>query len=402
MRTVASTTGMKTHKPRPHPDAACSAAPSTSLPRQARQAPTPTSALARSPRMAAQRQTLRAAFGPAAEPAQWQGDASQRRLDEMPAAAVADKPQQDGLLAHEPWHVVPQTPGGARATAQRAGTAPREVLQRAPFVVHPKTFKQVDLGDAGLSLDDVAALYEATPYHMQDQYAQEFRQAMMARGGVPKRFPELRHALAADAKADAKAGSVAESAGRKIIAATNALKAGGGSSTDQETKPLVTDAKRDERVGASAAKDLATTAIGSAVSIATGGISGKVQSAVSVLASGAKIVQINDILARAESQYRETKNSSQSEPLTQLIPALKAVATSKWLETLGKGVGAVVPGAGSVASAAAKSPEDLQTIAILAGDKKNALAIEAAKVLGLGAMGDAKTTYGSTASAHQP
>lgn len=324
---------MKTSQPRLRP--APTTAPHTDGSRQAQQPSQADAAMASSPRMTAQRRAIRAAFGP----------------------AVAD-------------------------------LAPRGVLQREPFVVDPLTSAEVDLGDAKLTLEQISALYDRMPYQMQDRYARRFRQAMKARRGAPGQFPELQDAP----KADAKAESVTGSAGRKIIAATNALKAGGGSSTADETKPLVYDAKRDERVGASAAKDVATTAIGSAVSIATGGVSGKVQSVGSVLASGAKIAQIDDILTRAKSAYANTHNQSQSASLPQLIGALGAVMKSQWFETLGKGVGVVVPGAGSVAAAAAKSPEDLQTIATLAAEG-NALAIEAAQVLGLKAMGDAKTTY---------
>lgn len=64
---------MKTSQPRTQPDQAHSAAPSNS---QRRQAPAqqPATVIASSPRMAGQRQGIRAAFGPAAAPAQLQGD----------------------------------------------------------------------------------------------------------------------------------------------------------------------------------------------------------------------------------------------------------------------------------------------------------------------------------------
>jgi len=64
---------MKTSQPSNQPDQAHSAAPSSRPHRQARE-PSPAGGIADSPRMAEQRQGIRAAFGPAAAPAQLQGD----------------------------------------------------------------------------------------------------------------------------------------------------------------------------------------------------------------------------------------------------------------------------------------------------------------------------------------
>lgn len=65
---------MKTTRPGIQPDQVHSAAPSGSPHRQARESSSAT-VIANSPRMAEQRQGIRAAFGPAAAPAQRQGDA---------------------------------------------------------------------------------------------------------------------------------------------------------------------------------------------------------------------------------------------------------------------------------------------------------------------------------------
>jgi len=59
-------TTMKTPQPHPEADQTHSAAPSISKPRQAQQASPDADAIAHSPRMTAQRQAIRATFGPAA------------------------------------------------------------------------------------------------------------------------------------------------------------------------------------------------------------------------------------------------------------------------------------------------------------------------------------------------
>lgn len=171
---------MKAPQPHTHPDQASA---TTAAASHSSHAPGPspaTMALAHSPRMTAQRHAIREAFGPAAAPAQLQGDAEQQLLGEVPATAAAaqraeagedvpnltgmpsrlksgiealsgmdmsdvrvhrnsDKPAQlnalayaqgndihlgpgqDRHLGHEAWHVVQQRQGRVTTTMQMAG-----------------------------------------------------------------------------------------------------------------------------------------------------------------------------------------------------------------------------------------------------------------------------------------
>lgn len=80
---------MKTPQPCPQTDQSRSHASITKPPDRAQQASPPATAIARSPRMTAQRQALRAAFGDNAASAQLQADADQQLLDEVPVPATA-------------------------------------------------------------------------------------------------------------------------------------------------------------------------------------------------------------------------------------------------------------------------------------------------------------------------
>jgi hypothetical protein len=143
---------------RTQPDQAHATTPAAGHPSHAQGASPATLAIAHSPRMAAQRQAMRAAFGPAAMP-QLQGDGEDApNLTGMPhplksgiealsgmdmsdvrvhrnsskpaqlsALAYAQGndihlgPGQDGHLGHEAWHVVQQRQGRVQATMQMAG-----------------------------------------------------------------------------------------------------------------------------------------------------------------------------------------------------------------------------------------------------------------------------------------
>jgi len=171
---------MKTPQTHAQPDQAHSTTPAASHPSHAQGLSPATIAIAHSPRMAAQRQAMRAAFGSAAAVPQLQGDEAQQMVEEVAAPAGAteraatgedapnltgmpnqlksgieamsgidmsavrvhrnsDKPAQLSALAyaqgndihlgpgqerhlgHEAWHVVQQRQGRVKATMQMAG-----------------------------------------------------------------------------------------------------------------------------------------------------------------------------------------------------------------------------------------------------------------------------------------
>jgi hypothetical protein len=315
-------------------------------------------------------------------------------------------PGQEQHLPHEAWHVVQQAQGRAKPTLQMKGAAinddatlereadtigrqaaamplqenvtsgsdtvpdKQKELRRArlnsPAVQRKFTYDKVlysgqNIGKLpqldihgvfppifimlALSDRDFGDLTKVTP----DEIAEKL--AILASdeksgGGKRKEIEDEIKKLKEKAKVPQSKDSkgIVGSAGQKIQQVTKIVEHG-AYADKKEAQPLIKDAEKNKKLATEAGKSAAKTVASTTLSLATGGIAGKIQAGWDALKSGSTAKRLSVVAANAEKAAKGAHDQKGGESIApqQLVTALRELADETKLNTLVKIAGAFVP-----------------------------------------------------------